>query len=186
MTQEDLAFRDELRAWLDAEMPTFLEKWAADGDEGDDAFDRTQERRKAWQRLLNEGRWAAVNWPVEHNGREATPTQNAIYSEEMARVRAPGIYNANGIWQIGPMIIRWGTPEQQELWLPGILSADDHWCQGFSEPGAGSDLANMRTTALLDGDHYVVNGQKTWCSSAHMAKWGLFLLRTDPTAFERG
>jgi alkylation response protein AidB-like acyl-CoA dehydrogenase len=186
MTQEDLAFRDELRAWLDAEMPTFLEKWAADGDEGDDAFDRTQERRKAWQRLLNEGRWAAVNWPVDHNGREATPTQNAIYSEEMARVRAPGIYNANGIWQIGPMIIRWGTPEQQELWLPGILSADDHWCQGFSEPGAGSDLANMRTTALLDGDHYVVNGQKTWCSSAHMAKWGLFLLRTDPTAFERG
>lgn len=186
MTQEDLAFRDELRAWLDAEMPTFLEKWAADGDEGDDAFDRTQERRKAWQRLLNEGRWAAVNWPVDHNGREATPTQNAIYSEEMARVRAPGIYNANGIWQIGPMIIRWGTPAQQELWLPGILSADDHWCQGFSEPGAGSDLANMRTTALLDGDHYVVNGQKTWCSSAHLAKWGLFLLRTDPTAFERG
>lgn len=186
MTQEDLAFRDELRAWLDAEMPTFLEKWAADGDEGDDAFDRTQERRKAWQRLLNEGRWAAVNWPLDHNGREATPTQNAIYSEEMARVRAPGIYNANGIWQIGPMIIRWGTPAQQELWLPGILSADDHWCQGFSEPGAGSDLANMRTTALLDGDHYVVNGQKTWCSSAHMAKWGLFLLRTDPTAFERG
>lgn len=186
MTQEDLAFRDELRAWLDAEMPTFLEKWAADGDEGDDAFDRTQERRKAWQRLLNEGRWAAVNWPLDHNGREATPTQNAIYSEEMARVRAPGIYNANGIWQIGPMIIKWGTPAQQELWLPGILSADDHWCQGFSEPGAGSDLANMRTTALLDGDHYVVNGQKTWCSSAHMAKWGLFLLRTDPTAFERG
>lgn len=186
MTQEDLAFRDELRAWLDAEMPTFLEKWAADGDDGDAAFDRTQERRKAWQRLLNEGRWAAVNWPLDHNGREATPTQNAIYSEEMARVRAPGIYNANGIWQIGPMIIKWGTPAQQELWLPGILSADDHWCQGFSEPGAGSDLANMRTTALLDGDHYVVNGQKTWCSSAHMAKWGLFLLRTDPTAFERG
>ena len=112
--------------------------------------------------------------------------QNAIYAEEMARVQAPGIYNANGIWQIGPMIIKWGTPEQQQRWLPGILSAEEHWCQGFSEPEAGSDLANMRTMAILDGDDYVVNGQKTWISSAHLARWGLFLLRTDPTAFERG
>jgi alkylation response protein AidB-like acyl-CoA dehydrogenase len=104
----------------------------------------------------------------------------------MARVRAPGIYNTNGIWQIGPMIIKWGTEEQQERWLPSILTADEHWCQGFSEPEAGSDLANMRTMAIADGDHYVVNGQKTWISSAHLAQWGLFLLRTDPTAFERG
>ena len=101
-------------------------------------------------------------------------------------MRAPGIYNTNGIWQIGPMILQWGTEAQQQRWLPGILSADEHWCQGFSEPEAGSDLANMRTTAILDGDHYVVNGQKTWISSAHLAKWGLFLLRTDPTAFSRG
>ena len=112
--------------------------------------------------------------------------QNAIYAEEMARVRSPGIYNTNGIWQIGPMILQWGTEEQQQQWLPGILSAEEHWCQGFSEPEAGSDLANMRCTAILDGDEYVVNGQKTWISSAHLARWGLFLLRTDPTAIARG
>jgi alkylation response protein AidB-like acyl-CoA dehydrogenase len=108
--------------------------------------------------------------------------QNVIYSEEMARVRAPGIYNANGIWQIGPMIIAWGTEEQQQQWLPCILDASEHWCQGFSEPQAGSDLANLRTTAVRDGDEYIVNGQKIWISTAHLARWGLFLLRTDPDA----
>jgi alkylation response protein AidB-like acyl-CoA dehydrogenase len=110
--------------------------------------------------------------------------QNVIYSEEMAKRRAPGIYNANGLWQIGPMIIKWGTDEQQQRWLPGILDASEHWCQGFSEPEAGSDLANLRTLALRDGDEYVVNGQKIWISTAHLAKWGLFLLRTDPHAIE--
>jgi alkylation response protein AidB-like acyl-CoA dehydrogenase len=100
----------------------------------------------------------------------------------MARVRAPGIYNANGIWQIGPMIIAWGTEEQQQQWLPCILDASEHWCQGFSEPQAGSDLANLRTTAVRDGDEYIVNGQKIWISTAHLARWGLFLLRTDPDA----
>lgn len=186
-TQADQDFRAELRAWLDAELPAFLAEWSDDRAEGtEDGFARTQERRRAWQRRLNEGRWAAIGWPVEWRGRAATPVQHVIYSEEMARVKAPGIYNANGIWQIGPMILQWGTSEQQERWLPGILSADEHWCQGFSEPEAGSDLANMRTTAIRDGNHYVVNGQKTWISSAHLAQWGLFLLRTDPTAFERG
>ena len=106
------------------------------------------ERRRAWQRTLNQGRWAAINWPVEWGGRAATVTQNVIYSEEMARARTPGIYNANGLWQIGPMIIRWGTDEQKDQWIPNILNADDHWCQGFSEPQAGSDLANLRTLAL--------------------------------------
>ena len=193
-TADDLAFRDELRAWLDAELPRFLADWTDRVDDDTngsaDGFERIQMRRKDWQRRLNEGRWAAINWPKDRGGREATPVQNAIYSEEMARVKAPGVYNANGIWQIGPMILQWGTAEQQARWLPGILSADEHWCQGFSEPDAGSDLANMRTTAIAghddaSGDHYVVNGQKTWTSSAHLARWGLFLLRTDPTAFER-
>jgi alkylation response protein AidB-like acyl-CoA dehydrogenase len=185
---EDEQFRSELRSWLDDELPRFLADWEteADGAVAEPSFERTQARRKDWQRRLDEGRWAAINWPLAWHGREATPVQHAIYAEEMARVRAPGVYNANGLWQIGPMILQWGTTEQQDRWLPGILSADEHWCQGFSEPEAGSDLANMRTTAIRDGEHYVVNGQKTWTSSAHMARWGLFLLRTDPTAIERG
>src|SRR5690349_15586967 len=138
-TAEDLAFRDELRSWLDEHLPAFRAEWDDDGEPA--SFERTQARRKDWQRRLDEGRWAAINWPAAWRGREATPVQNAIYAEEMARVRAPGIYNTNGIWQIGPMILQWGTPEQQQRWLPGILSAEEHWCQGFSEPEAGSDLA---------------------------------------------
>ena len=104
----------------------------------------------------------------------------------MARAKTPGIYNPNGLWQIGPMILQWGTEEQKQQWLPGILDATEHWCQGFSEPEAGSDLANLRTQAVLDGDVYVVNGRKIWTSTAHLAKWGLFLVRTDMTAIERG
>ncbi len=147
---------------------------------------KSMERRRAWQRKLNEGRWAAINWPKEWGGREATVTQNVIYSEEHARYRTPGIYNANGLWQIGPMIIRWGDDEQKQRWIPNILNADDHWCQGFTEPEAGSDLANLRTTAVRDGDDYVLDGQKIWISTAHIAKWGLFLVRTDPDAIARG
>jgi alkylation response protein AidB-like acyl-CoA dehydrogenase len=182
---EDLAFRDELTAWVDENLPKFLADWGGDDDPGGPqsaGIARTQERRRDWQRRLNEGRWAAINWPKDWGGREATPVQNVIYSEEMAKRRAPGIYNANGLWQIGPMIIAWGTEEQKQRWLPCILDASEHWCQGFSEPQAGSDLANLRTTAIADGDEYVVNGQKIWISTAHLAKWGLFLLRTDPDA----
>jgi alkylation response protein AidB-like acyl-CoA dehydrogenase len=190
---EDVAFRDELRGWLDENLPKFLADWGGDEDPGGGraggtptGVARTQERRKDWQRRLNEGHWAAINWPKDWGGREATPVQNVIYSEEMARVRAPGIFNANGVWQIGPMINKWGTDEQKQRWLPGILDASEHWCQGFSEPQAGSDLANLRTTAVADGDEYIVNGQKIWISTAHLADWGLFLLRTDPEAIASG
>src|SRR5438270_2258770 len=184
-TPEDEVFRAELRSWLDGNLRAFRK----DRDEVEPPptdLGATMARRKDWQRRLNQGRWAAINWPREWGGREATIMQNAIYSEEMAKARTPAIFNANGIWQIGPMIIRWGTEEQKRRWLPGILDADEHWCQGFSEPEAGSDLANLRTNALLDGDEYVLNGQKIWISTAHMAEWGLFLVRTDPTAIERG
>src|SRR3954463_12675339 len=187
---EDLAFREELGAWLDENVAKFLAEWgeqdaSADGS-GAHGIMGAMERRRAWQRRLNEGQWAAINWPKEWGGREATVTQNVIYSEEMARARTPGIYNANGLWQIGPMIIRWGTDEQRARWIPNILNADDHWCQGFTEPQAGSDLANLRTTAVADGDDYVLNGQKIWISSAHIARWGLFLVRTDPDAIAEG
>ena len=206
-TDEDEAYRAELIAWLDEHLPKFLTEWSEeDSPDGttspaqrsaDDDADSAapaggggvlsqMERRRAWQRELNTGRWAAISWPAEWGGRDATVTQNVIYSETMARYRTPGIYNANGLWQIGPMIIRWGTEEQKQRWIPNILNADDHWCQGFSEPQAGSDLANLRTTAIADGDDYVLNGQKIWISSAHLAKWGLFLVRTDADAIAEG
>ena len=183
-TEEDEAFRRELEHWLEEYLPEFN----AAGEIGDETNSdrRTMLRRQAWQRKMHEGRWAAINWPVSWGGREATVSQNFIYAEVMAKAKAPGIYNTNGIWQIGPMILRWGTEEQQQRWLPGILDASEHWCQGFTEPEAGSDLANLRTMAVRDGDEYVVNGRKIWISTAHLARWGLFLVRTDPTAFERG
>src|SRR6185437_430639 len=133
---EDEEFRAELRDWLDDNLPEFRDLGEIGAPTADNTR-RTMQCRQAWQRRLNEGRWAAINWPCEWGGREATIMQNVIYSQEMAAARAPGIYNANGIWQIGPMIIRWGTEEQKQRWLPGILNADDHWCQGFSEPEAG-------------------------------------------------
>ena len=184
LNAEDEAFRDELRSWLDEHLQQFL----ADTEDEDQraAGVPSQERRKAWQRLMNEGGWAAVHWSTEWGGRETTAVQRLIYSELMAEYRTPGMFNTNGIWQIGPMLIQWGTEEQKNRWLPSIINADDHWCQGFSEPDAGNDLANLRTLAILDGDHYVVNGQKIWISTAHLAKWGLFLFRTDPTAIARG
>jgi len=191
-TAEDEAFRTELTDWLDENLDKFLADWPT-GEDAEDAAGPgaggilgAMERRRAWQRKLNEGRWAAITWPEEWGGRAATVTQNVIYSETMARYRTPGIYNANGLWQIGPMIIRWGTDEQKQRWVPNILNADDHWCQGFSEPEAGSDLANLRTLAVQDGDDYVLNGRKIWTSSAHIAKWGLFLVRTDAKAIEEG
>jgi alkylation response protein AidB-like acyl-CoA dehydrogenase len=195
-TAEDEAFRAELEGWLDENLPKFLDEWAEGDDEGADEAEnagpggagvmRAMERRRAWQRCLHQGRWAAIHWPREWGGREATVTQSVIYSETMARYRTPGIYNTNGLWQIGPMIIRWGTDEQKQRWIPNILNAEDHWCQGFTEPEAGSDLANLRTTATRDGDDYVLEGCKIWISSAHIAKWGLFLVRTDASALERG
>jgi alkylation response protein AidB-like acyl-CoA dehydrogenase len=191
---EDEAFRTELVGWLDDHLPPFLARWAGDdGETGDGEAGEAaggilsaMDRRRAWQRELNEGGWAAIGWPEKWGGRDATVTQSVIYSEVMARYRAPGIYNANGLWQIGPMIIRHGTDEQKQRWVPNILEAVDHWCQGFSEPEAGSDLANLRTLAVCDGDDYVLTGQKIWISSAHLAKWGLFLVRTDPDAIAEG
>ncbi len=186
---EDVAFKEELEAFLDKEMPPFIEQWSDNEDaDASRGVMGVMDKRKAWQNKLNEGRWAAILWPEEWGGRAATTAQQVIYTQVMAKYRSTGIFNANGIVQIGPSIISWGTEDQKARWLPGILDASEHWCQGFSEPQAGSDLANLRTTAILsdDGSHYVVNGQKTWISSAQIAKWGLFLMRTDPTAIERG
>jgi alkylation response protein AidB-like acyl-CoA dehydrogenase len=190
-TPEDEAFRAELRTWLETHLPPFQESRSAGaepeaGAGGASGVVGKFERGRAWQKVLHSGRWAAINWPAEWGGRDATVMQSVIYSEEMARARTPGLFNPNGIWQIGPMIIRWGTDEQKQRWLPNILTADEHWCQGFSEPEAGSDLANLRTMAVADGDEYVLDGTKIWISTAHLADWGLFLVRTDPDAIAEG
>lgn len=179
---EDEAFRNELRTWLDTNLADFEAEETFDAE----GIKKMYERRKAWQLRMAKAGWAAINWPTELGGRDATLMQNVIYSQEMAKSKAPGIYNANGVWQIGPMIIKWGTQEQKDRWLGSILYAEEHWCQGFTEPEAGSDLANLRLLAIRDGDDYVLDGQKIWCTTAHLAKWGLFLVRTDPTAIERG
>lgn len=187
-TPDDAAFREELEGWLDRNLLPFLAEWSEEGGVAPDAAGvmRSMERRRAWQRKLNEGRWAAINWPREWGGREASVTENLIYSEVLARYRTPGLYNPNGIWQIGPMIAHWGSDEQKERWLANILDAEDHWCQGFTEPEAGSDLASLRTTAIREGETYLLEGEKIWISTAHVARWGLFLVRTDATALDRG
>jgi alkylation response protein AidB-like acyl-CoA dehydrogenase len=181
-TPEDEAFRAELREWLEKSIAAFDERPIPEVE----GMNKLYAKRKAWQKVMADGGWAAINWPKDLGGREATLMQNVIYSQEMAKAKAPGIFNANGVWQIGPMIIKWGTQEQKDRWLHGILHAEEHWCQGFSEPEAGSDLANLRVMAIRDGDDYVLDGQKIWITTAHIAKWGLFLVRTDPTALERG
>src|SRR3954449_1208188 len=164
-------------------MPPFIEQWSDNEDaDASRGVMGVMDKRKAWQNKLNEQRWAAILWPEEWGGRGATTAQQVVYTQVMTKYRTPGIFNANGIVQIGPSIITWGTDDQKARWLPGILDASEHWCQGFSEPQAGSDLANLRTLALADGDEYVVNGQKIWITTAHLAKWGLFLMRTDPDA----
>lgn len=187
----DRAFAAELTEFLDRELPEFLRAWSAKSTADGDSTSTggvmgAMAKRQAWQRVLHQDRWAAILWPETWGGRAATVSQNVIYTQIMARYRTPGIFNANGIVQIGPAIIEWGSVDQQQRWLPGILDATEHWCQCFSEPQAGSDLANLRTVAILDGDAYVVNGTKTWISSAQIADWGMCLFRTDPDAIARG
>jgi alkylation response protein AidB-like acyl-CoA dehydrogenase len=167
---EELAFRDELRAWLADNEP---------GAEpsGDDA---NFNWRRDWQRRLHAGGWAGVHWPAEYGGRGATLTQSAIFFEELGRAGAPLPANVLGLLLAGPTLMVHGTDEQRERLLPPILSAEEIWCQGFSEPEAGSDLAALRTKAVHDGDGWVVTGQKVWTSAAQHAKWCMLVARTDP------
>jgi alkylation response protein AidB-like acyl-CoA dehydrogenase len=171
--EHELAFRDELRAWL-AEHPA---PPLSDGD-----ADAEFAGRRAWQRRLHEGGWGAPHWPAQYGGRGATLTQSAIYWEELGRARAPMSANVLGVLLGGPTLMVWGTEEQQERHLAPILSAEEIWCQGFSEPDAGSDLAALKTRAVRDGDDWVVTGQKVWTSFAQYAKWCMLVARTDADA----
>jgi len=168
----ELAFRDELRAWLSDNHPPAKPP----ADAGDDAQFTW---RRDWQRRLYEAGWAAPAWPTEYGGRGATQTQSAIYFEEMGRARAPFAANTLGVLLGGPTLMVWGTDEQKERYLAPILSAEEIWCQGFSEPDAGSDLASLKTRAVKDGDEWVVTGQKVWTSGAQYAKWCMLVARTD-------
>jgi alkylation response protein AidB-like acyl-CoA dehydrogenase len=174
LTAEESVFRDELRAWLEVNVPKDWAEWR------EKPLEEAFPHMRAWQRKLHEDRWAAVSWPKEYGGRSATLMQQAIFWEEMARAEAPPMANALGLGLIGPTIIAYGSDAQKKRFIPKILSAEEIWCQGFSEPNAGSDLAGLQTEARLDGDDYVVNGQKVWTSFGIFGNWCELVVRTDP------
>ena len=172
LSPQEQAFRDELRAWLEENHPGR----EPDGDEA--AF----EFRKDWQRKLDEAGYAGLSWPEEYGGRGATLIEQALFNEEMVRARAPMTANVLGLVMGGPVVIAHGTDEQKGRFLEPILTADEIWCQGFSEPESGSDLASVKTKAVRDGDEWVVTGQKVWTTFAHHAKWCMLVARTDTDA----
>ncbi len=174
LTTEEAQFRDELRAWLEANVPKDWNDWR------EKPLEESFSYLRAWQRKLYEGGWAAVSWPKEYGGRSATLMEQSIFWEEMARVEAPPMANSLGLGLIGPTIIAYGTEAQKKRFVPKILSAEEIWCQGFSEPNAGSDLASLQTEARLEGDHYIVNGQKVWTSYGWIGDWCELVVRTDP------
>jgi alkylation response protein AidB-like acyl-CoA dehydrogenase len=171
LSQSQQAFRDEIRAWLADNVPA--EPLAPISTQ--EGF--TQHR--AWEKRLFEAGYAAIQWPSAYGGRDADMLATAIFQEEYARAEAPARINTLGLGLAGPTLIQYGSEEQKRRWLPGILSCEDIWCQGFSEPEAGSDLAALRTSAVREGDEYVVNGQKIWTSLGRFADWMFALVRTD-------
>jgi alkylation response protein AidB-like acyl-CoA dehydrogenase len=174
------AFRAEFRAWLDEHLTDRHR-----GDGGGFSMDMDAERLavlREWNAMLADARYAAIAWPEEYGGRGAGIMEQVVFAEEMHRSGAPGTLNPLGLSNIAPAIIEHGTDEQKRTLLPRMLRGDDIWCQGFSEPDAGSDLASLRTSAVLDGDTFVLNGQKTWNTLGHLANWCEILVRTDPEA----
>ncbi len=174
-TAEERAFRDEVRTFLNDKLPK-------------DIASKVKEHKRLgkedtirWQKILNEQGWMALHWPKEHGGTGWSPIQKHIFEEECAEYGAPGVLPF-GVNMVAPVIIKFGTEEQKQKYLPPILNSDVWWCQGYSEPGAGSDLAGLKTKAVREGDHYVVTGQKTWTTLGQHADWIFCLVRTDPSA----
>jgi alkylation response protein AidB-like acyl-CoA dehydrogenase len=178
----DEAFRAEFRSWLDANLPAaarsnrfLIEFFAAEsGDEW--------QRRRLWHHQMHAAGWVGIHWPRDYGGRGATLTQQLIYDEELARAGAPMLVNGGGIGLVGPTLMHWGSEEQRHRYLPKILAAEELWCQGYSEPGSGSDLAALQTRAIADGDDFIINGGKIWTSDAHHADMCFMLVRTDSDA----
>ena len=177
-TPQEIAFRQEVRDFIRDALPADIR------DKMKLGHGPNKEDIVRWQRILNAKGWAALSWPEEWGGPGWTAIQKMIFLEENQMAPAPELSSFN-ITMIGPVLLQFGTEEQRKRFLPRAANLDDWWCQGFSEPGAGSDLASLKTAAKLDGDHYVVNGQKIWTSTAHQADWCFVLVRTDPNARKR-
>jgi alkylation response protein AidB-like acyl-CoA dehydrogenase len=175
LTPEELRFRDEFRIWLEANIP---EEWAAFQEQQHESSRGRFDFLRTWQKKMAEAGWTGVHWPKEYGGRAHFDSTDHIHSGDSAA--APPLINVLGLSLLGPTLIAYGTEAQKQRFLSNILSADEIWCQGYSEPNAGSDLAALRTDAVLDGDHFVVNGQKTWTSFGHYADWCFAVVRTDP------
>jgi alkylation response protein AidB-like acyl-CoA dehydrogenase len=171
-------FRKELRSWLSANLTDDVKDADRRRGRDPDAFDTL----RAWDAAVADAGWGAVSWPQEYGGRGATVLEQLVYAEEMTRARAPVPLNVIGMNNIAPAIMHYGTDSQMRTLLPRMVRADDIWCQGMSEPEAGSDLASLRTRAVRDGDDFVVNGQKVWTSLGHRADWCQLYVRTDPEA----
>jgi alkylation response protein AidB-like acyl-CoA dehydrogenase len=177
-TPEEEKFRQEIRFWLEKNLPDDLRE----GRDEELTQDERWQRHRVWHKKLYEGGWMGIWWPKEYGGRGATLIEQAIFNDEMGRVGAPLGVNMNGVTLLGPTLMHWGTEEQKKRFLPKILPAEEIWCQGYSEPGSGSDLASLQTRAIEDGDDFVVNGQKVWTSQAQYADWCFLLVRTNPNA----
>jgi alkylation response protein AidB-like acyl-CoA dehydrogenase len=177
-SKENEAFRKEVRAWLKQNLP---KKDKAISDLMPHDPERIK-RSKEWQRKLYDAGYVAMNWPKEYGGQDADVMRQTIVNEELTLARAPGLVGASGLTMLGPTLIQCGTEEQKRRYLPKVLTAEEIWCQGYSEPGSGSDLASLRTRAELVGDEFVVNGQKVWTSNAQFSDWMFCLVRTDPDA----
>jgi alkylation response protein AidB-like acyl-CoA dehydrogenase len=178
LTPQEQQFRDEFRAWLASNAPVGWEDQHGRSEGSRERFDFL----RSWQKKMYEAGWVGIHWPKEYGGRGATLVEQTIFIEEMARQSAPPLINVLGLSLLGPTLIAYGNEAQKQRYLANILSADEIWCQGYSEPNAGSDLAALRTEAVRDGDHFVVNGQKTWTSFGHYADWCFAVVRTDPEA----
>ncbi|MFC3614448.1 acyl-CoA dehydrogenase family protein [Lutimaribacter marinistellae] len=174
-TDEEKAFREEVRAFLDEKLPQEVRDKVRRG------ISLGKEGHDEWHRILNEKGWLAPNWPKAFGGAEWNAVQRHIFEEELAAAHAPRIVPF-GLSMLGPVLQKFGSKEQQDYYLPRILSGKDWWCQGYSEPGAGSDLASLKTRAVREGDHYIVNGQKAWTTLGQYANWIFCLVRTDPDA----
>jgi len=178
-TPEEAAFRDEVRTWLAENLKGEFAELGPGGGPGDEAGWDT---RIEWERLLGKDRWVGMSWPEEYGGRNAGIVEQVIFSEEYAKEGAPARVSFFGEGLFAPTLIAYGTEEQKQRFLPKIQSVEELWCQGYSEPNAGSDLSNVKTTAVRDGDQWIINGQKVWTTLAHRADWCFVITRTDPDA----